>query len=64
MEMPNKPAAITNKILEEKFELAKELYLKLFFYLGASNSNFDELDSIDKKNVCGIKLFLVHPLET
>jgi dihydroorotase len=60
MEMPNtKPAAITNKILEEKFELAKKNCISNYsFYLGASNSNFDELNTIDKKNVCGIKLFL------
>lgn len=60
MEMPNtKPAAITNNILEKKFELAKKNCLTNYsFYLGASNSNLDQLLSIDHKNVCGVKLFL------
>ena len=60
MEMPNtKPAAITNKILEEKFEIAKQNCITNFsFYLGASNSNIEELLSINQKKVCGVKLFL------
>ena len=60
MEMPNtKPAAITNKILEEKFKIANQNCITNFsFYLGASNSNIDELLSINQKNVCGVKLFL------
>ena len=60
MEMPNtKPAAITNKILEEKFKNAeKNCFTNFSFYLGASNTNLNELEAIDSKNVCGIKLFL------
>ena len=60
MEMPNtKPAAVTNEILEKKFKNAeKSCYTNFSFYLGASNSNFNELEKIDSKNVCGIKLFL------
>ena len=60
MEMPNtKPAAITNKILEDKYKIASESCLTNYsFYLGASNSNLDELKSVDPKKVCGIKLFL------
>ena len=60
MEMPNtKPAAITNKILEEKFKNAeKNCFTNFSFYLGASNTNLNELEEIDSKNLCGIKLFL------
>ena len=60
MEMPNtKPAAVTNEILEKKFKNAeKSCHTNFSFYLGASNSNFNELEKIDSKNVCGIKLFL------
>ena len=60
MEMPNtKPAAITNKILEDKYTIASKSCLTNYsFYLGASNTNLDELKSVDPRKVCGIKLFL------
>ncbi|OUX37736.1 MAG: dihydroorotase [Kiritimatiellaceae bacterium TMED266] len=60
MEMPNtKPAAITNEILEDKFSLASKNCLTNFsFYLGASNTNLDQLLAVDPQNVCGVKLFL------
>ncbi len=60
MEMPNtKPAAVTNEILEEKFALAATKCLANYsFYLGASNSNLDELLAVDPKSVCGVKLFM------
>ena len=60
MDMPNtKPAATTNALLEEKFALAQERCLTNYsFYLGASNSNLDELLAVNPKTVCGIKLFM------
>jgi dihydroorotase len=60
MEMPNtKPAAVTNEILEQKYALAATKCLANYsFYLGASNSNLDELLSMDPKTVCGVKLFM------
>lgn len=60
MEMPNtKPAAVTNEILEQKFALAATKCLANYsFYLGASNSNLDELLSMNPKTVCGVKLFM------
>lgn len=60
MEMPNtKPAAVTNAILEEKFAIAATRCLTNYsFYLGASNSNLDELLAMDPKTVCGVKLFM------
>jgi dihydroorotase len=60
MEMPNtKPAAITTAVLEDKFALAATKCLTNYsFYLGASNSNIDELLAMDPKTVCGVKLFM------
>jgi dihydroorotase len=60
MEMPNtKPAAITNAILEDKFALAATRCVTNYsFHLGASNSNIDELMTMDPKTVCGVKLFM------
>ena len=60
MEMPNtQPAAITHKILEQKFALAATRCVTNYsFHLGASNSNLDELLAIDPRNVCGVKLFM------
>lgn len=60
MEMPNtKPAAITNVILEDKFALAADRCITNYsFYLGASNSNLDELLSLNPRTVCGVKLFM------
>ena len=60
MEMPNtKPAAVTNEILEQKFALAATRCLTNHsFYLGASNSNLDELLALDPRKVCGVKLFM------
>lgn len=60
MDMPNTvPNTITNDLLEKKFQIASEKSLANFsFFLGATNDNFDELMNLDKRNVCGIKLFL------
>jgi len=60
MEMPNtKPAAVTNAILEQKFDLAATKCLTNYsFYLGASNHNLDELLAMDPKTICGVKLFM------
>jgi dihydroorotase len=60
MEMPNtKPAAVTNAVLEDKYALAAMKSLTNYsFYLGASNSNLDELLSLNAEAVCGVKLFM------
>lgn len=60
MDMPNTvPQAVSLKILEEKFLIASEKSLVNYsFYLGATNSNIDELLSADPEKICGIKLFL------
>ncbi|HOW25675.1 MAG TPA: dihydroorotase [Bacteroidales bacterium] len=60
MDMPNTlPATLTQAQLEEKFQLAALKSLANYsFYLGASNSNLDEVLKTDPRRVCGIKIFL------
>jgi dihydroorotase len=60
MEMPNTvPQAVTNALLEEKYQIAARNSMANYsFYLGGTNDNLDELLHVDRKNVCGIKLFI------
>lgn len=60
MEMPNTiPNVFTQKLLEEKYERAKEVSLANYsFFMGASNDNIDEVLKTNPKNVCGIKVFM------
>lgn len=60
MEMPNTiPNVFTQKLLEEKYERAKEVSLANYsFFMGASNDNIDEVLKTNQKNVCGIKVFM------
>lgn len=60
MDMPNNNPSITsNAMLEEKFKIAKQnSYANYSFYLGASNTNLDEILNVDKSKVCGIKVFM------
>ena len=60
MEMPNtNPQTVTIDALHHKFELAAEKSIANFsFYLGATNDNIKELRKVDKKNVCGVKIFM------
>ncbi len=60
MEMPNtKPQATTIEVLNEKFKLgAANSFANYSFFMGATNDNFDELNKIDIKKVCGIKIFM------
>ncbi len=60
MEMPNtSPAAITNALLEEKYEIAKNTsWANYSFFLGTSNDNLEEIKKMDVKNVCGLKIFM------
>ncbi|OSY87173.1 dihydroorotase [Tenacibaculum holothuriorum] len=60
IEMPNTvPQATTQKLLEEKFEIAsKTSYANYSFMFGGTNDNLEELLKTDSKNVAGIKLFL------
>jgi dihydroorotase len=60
IEMPNTiPQSTTQKLLEEKFELAaKTSYANYSFMFGGTNDNLEELLKTNPKNVAGIKLFL------
>ncbi len=60
MEMPNtNPPALTQKLLQEKYEIGAQKSLANFsFFMGTSNDNLEEVLRTDKKNVCGIKIFM------
>ncbi len=62
MEMPNTiPNALTEKLLEEKYAIAKQNSLANYsFFMGVSNTNADEVLKMNKrkKEVCGVKIFM------
>ncbi len=60
MEMPNTvPNALTQSLLNDKYSIASSKSLANYsFYMGVSNFNYDEVMRTDKKNVCGIKIFM------
>lgn len=60
MEMPNtKPQTTSIEALDAKFEMvSQKSYANFSFYLGATNDNLAELKKIDKKNTCGVKIFM------
>ena len=60
IEMPNTvPQATTQRLLEDKFEIANRTsYANYSFMFGGTNNNLEELLKTDPKNVAGIKLFL------
>jgi len=60
MDMPNtNPQTVTNALLNEKFRLGSESSLANYsFYIGATNTNLNEVLNIDPSGVCGIKLFM------
>lgn len=60
MDMPNTiPNVLTQKLLEEKYDLASQKSIANYsFYMGASNDNIEEIQKINPKNVCGVKVFM------
>ena len=60
MEMPNtKPAALTQQLLEDKYQIAANKSLANYsFFMGASNENLEEVLKTNEKNVCGVKVFM------
>jgi dihydroorotase len=60
MEMPNTvPNALTQELLEDKYQIAAKNSLANYsFYMGVSNDNIEEVLKTNKKNVCGIKVFM------
>ena len=59
-EMPNvNPTTTTNELLDKKFDLAKtKSHANYSFYLGASNSNIEEIKKINIEKACGLKVFM------
>ncbi len=60
MEMPNtNPQTITQELLEQKYRLAaKTSAANYSFYMGATNSNLEEILKTNPSEVCGIKVFM------
>lgn len=60
MDMPNtNPTTTSLDALYAKFDLLNEkCIVNHSCYFGATNSNYTELDKLDKHRVCGIKLFM------
>jgi len=60
MDMPNtKPQTVTIDILNEKYLIGSEnSFTNYSFYLGATNTNLEEVLKVDQTAVCGIKLFM------
>lgn len=60
MDMPNTdPQTTTMAEIDKKIAIAESKSLVNFScYLGATNENIDEVVSVDKNKVCGIKVFL------
>lgn len=60
MEMPNTmPLTTTISALEDKYRLGTDKsFANYSFYMGATNSNLDELVKVDPRMVCGVKVFM------
>ncbi len=60
MEMPNTiPPTVNQELLQEKYDIASNDSLANYsFYMGATNTNIDEVLKTDPENVCGIKVFM------
>jgi dihydroorotase len=60
MDMPNtNPQTVTIDILNEKYRIGSEsAFTNYSFYLGATNTNLDEVLRVNPSEVCGIKLFM------
>lgn len=60
MEMPNvKPATTSIEALENKFRIASaHSYGNYSFYLGATESNIEEVKRLDPSRHCGVKVFM------
>ena len=59
-DMPNCiPQTVNLEALNDKFRHAAESCLVNYsFYLGATHTNLDQIEKLDPKTVCGVKLFM------
>lgn len=60
MDMPNNtPSVCSMAAIQNKMEIARQgSYANYSFYIGASNDNVDEIKSVDRRKVCGVKVFI------
>ena len=60
MEMPNTvPNTLTQELLEQKYQRAAQVSPANYsFFMGASNTNLDEVLKTNPRDVCGIKVFM------
>jgi dihydroorotase len=60
MEMPNvNPPSVSQALLQEKYAIGARTSLANYsFYMGATNDNLEEVLKTDRKNVCGVKIFM------
>lgn len=60
MDMPNVlPPTLTHDLWKEKIEIASNnSHANFSFYMGTSNTNIDEIRSINPSEVCGVKVFM------
>lgn len=60
MDMPNTmPLTTTVEALENKYLMgADKAYANFSFYMGATNNNLHELQKVDPRTVCGVKVFM------
>ncbi len=60
MEQPNtKPAALTQELLEQKYQLASQSSLANYtFFMGTSNDNYEEVIRTDFSKVGALKIFM------
>jgi dihydroorotase len=60
MDMPNvKPLTTTRKVLRDKYEIARNRCTSNYgFYLGATNSNIEEIKALKVGEAAGIKAFM------
>ncbi|SHK32928.1 dihydroorotase [Reichenbachiella agariperforans] len=60
MEMPNTvPNTLTQELLQDKYDIGAEKSLANYsFFMGASNDNLEEVLKTNRRDVCGIKVFM------
>ncbi|CAN5560653.1 dihydroorotase [soil metagenome] len=60
MEMPNTvPQTVTQELLATKYEIgARQSMANYSFFMGATNTNLEEVLKTDGANVCGVKVFM------
>ena len=60
MDMPNvNPPTLTRDLLSQKYQIAKgKAHANYAFYMGSSNHNIDEIQSLQPGEACGVKIFM------